>query len=292
MSKVSKPEGKRSRFNIIHNVTWLMCKGMPNVTAGESLEQHPPRSEALLEILYNAALEHRDWTFTIRSADRFSINAGTERLATVMMSYSKRRAGEVIPHLNADRLPSRRGGGSMFSHKETAPILRKIREHVYPRTSEEILTSATGHVSSALYTIATKHKQTLSDANTALTTAALAFAFDPMFKAQFFQFEATHGKAANRDTAAHITLREQTTEQRQALEAYNKGAGTTCAIVAHTNGRWYVQHEATTKFFDTDELPERFSNVHVLKLVEKHTVIVDVGVKVDDNTFIITVLNS
>lgn len=291
MSTSNKTDSKRSRFNIIHNVTWLMCKGMPNVTAGESLEQHPPRSEPLLEILYNAALEHRDWNFVIMTANKFDINAGTERLAMVEMSYSK-RAGEVIPHLNADRLPSRRSGGTVFSHKETAPILRKMREHVYPRTSEEILTSATGHVSSALYTITTTHNQTLSDANTALTTAALAFAFDPMYKAQFFQFEATHGKAANRDTAAHITLREQTTEQQRALKAYKNGAGTTCAIVAHTNGRWYVQYESATAHFDTDELPEKFSNVHVLKLVEKYTVIVDVGVKVDDNTFIITVQNS
>lgn len=288
MSKVSKPDGKRARFNVIHDVSWMMCKSMPNVSAEVKAESNPPRSAELMEILYNAALEHRDWAFKVIDIHRFTINAKDEELALVELKWS-RRAEEYIPHLKADRLPARRGGDNVFSHKETAPILRKIREHVYPRTSEEVLTSATGHVSSALYTLTHRLNTAISEADRALSTAALAFAFDPAFKTQFFQFEATMGAAAKRDTAKHITLREQSAEQRQALEAYRSAAGGEFALVVHAQGRWYVQHEATTKFFDTDELPERFSNVHVLKLVERHTVIVDVGVKVDDRTFIIVV---
>ena len=291
MSKANKPEGKRARFNVIHDVSWMMCKSMPNVSAEVNAESNPPSSAELMEILYNAALEHRDWTFKVIDRNRFTINAKDEELALVDMAYS-RRAEEYIPHLKANRLPARRGGYNVFSHKETAPILRKIREHVYPRTSEEILTSATGHVSSALYTLSHRLNTTISEADKALSTAALAFAFDPAFKAQFFQFEATMGAAAKRDTARHITLREQSAEQRQALDAYRQRAGEEYAIVVHTQGRWYVQHEGTTKFFDTDELPERFSNVHALKLVEKQSALVDIGVKVDDNTFVITVLNS
>ena len=290
MSATKKPEGKRTRVNLINDVSFLMCRSLPNVKVTYEAAVRPMVHPVMMGILFNAALEKRDWSFNITNVGKFDIYLGSEELASVELGWS-RRAGLYIPHLTADRLPTTRGRSGAYSHKEAAPILRKIREFVYPRTLEETMAGHTGNVASALNSLKYRAEGMVENCKEALTTAALAFALDPMVKAQFLQYEATVGASAKRDTAQAMRDQEQAAERVVALDDLRKGQGAAHALAVLAGNDWFIKHAGAIHRYHADELPEQFLNVQVMKLVEKDTVLPGVGVKLSDKHYIVTVSN-
>lgn len=288
MSKVNKPAGKRTRVNLIHDVSLVMCRSLPNVKVVYEDAERPMTSAIMLEILFNAALEHRNWTFSITAPTAFDVYSGEEELASVALEWS-RRVRESLPHLTADRIPSTRGRSNVFSHKEAAPILRKMREYVYPLTDDEIMASNTSNVPSQLSSLKYHAERTVERTSEAMSEAAVAFALDPAFKAQFLQYEATFGTAAKRDTAKAMAEQEQAAEKCATLVDMQQGAGTVHAVAALTTRGWFVKYNGATSKYHAEELPDQFSNVHALKLVDQGTVIPGMGVKVSVNTFVVVV---
>ena len=288
MSKVSEPEGKRTRVNIINDVSFLMCRSLPNVKVTYEFADRPMVHPVMMAILFNAAMEKRDWSFKIANSELFDIYSGEKELASVELKWS-RRAGAFLPHLTADRLPSKRRRDNTFSHKEAAPMLRKIREFVYPQTDDEFLAAATGNLSSCLYNFKHNAERTVERTSEAMSEAAVAFALDPAFKAQFLQYEATFGKAAKRDTAKAMAEQESAVEKCAVLTDMQKGAGTRYAVAALTPRGWFVKFADAVSKYPADDLPAQYSSVHALKLVDKSTVIPGMGVKVEDNMFVVVV---
>ena len=284
---------KRTRFNLIKNVTWEMCKAMPNVSLHHYDDSLRPMGHGeMLEILYNAAIGHRDWHFVVEGPSQFYIyvddTEDAEELAYVNLEWS-RRASANIPHLYADRIPSTRRRNREFSHKEAAPILRKIREHVYPLTDEEKIGAATTSVGSRLYNVSYFANQEVADTAEQMRTAALAFALDPQFKEMFMQYEATHGVAAKRNTAEALEKHEAARRRSQLADRLKNGAGDTHALMARLDMGWYIKYKNVITKYEDDALPEQFSNVHALKLVDKEVVLDGMGVKIDDKTFVVVV---
>jgi len=282
---MSESKKTRTRHNLIHNVTWAMCAGLPNVkvNAADTVINH----DTLRKILFNAALEHRDWTFKTLDT-RIFIYHGEERLASVEVQWSS-RASTYIPHLNAHRLGRRRSGDTVFSNAEAAPILRKIREAVYPRTDEEAYDEVAGDVSGALHTPMYYADKAVDSADAALSEAAVAFAMSPQFKAQFIQYEATFGVAAKRDTAKTLETRDEAVEKRDTIQHFRRVAGGDVAVVAVTPQGWYVKYKDAVTKYPADELPEQFRNMNILKMVERNVPVRNIGIKVSDQTFIVVV---
>jgi hypothetical protein len=285
---------KRTRFNLVKNVTWDMCKSMPNVSLAEEYDfaLRPMNNAAMLEILYNAAIANRGWQFFVVAANKFYIYESTsedaEEMAHVELEWS-RRAGEYIPNLYAWRTPSTRRRSGQFSHKEAAPILRKIREHVYPKTDAEVVSDATRSVGSRLYNVSYFANQEVSETATKMCTAALAFALDPQFKEMFLHYEATHGVAAKRNTAEAMEKHEAARRRSQLADQLKNGAGDTHALMARLDNGWCVKYQNAITKHEDGSLPEQFSNVHALKLVDKEVVLDGMGVKIDDKTFVVVV---
>jgi hypothetical protein len=287
MSEVNKPAGKRTRFNLIHDVSWAMCKALPNVrTYDESPSQR--HDAVMMEIVFNAALEHRNWTFKMSSMNTVGIYNGEEELGSVERQYS-RRVGENMPHLSADRIPSTRGRSGTFSHKEAAPILRKMREYVYPLTDNEIMDAAISSVPGAIGTKKYHADRAKIHAQEEMSTAAVAFALDPMFKEQFLQYEATFGVALKRDTAKAMREQEEAEEQSALLAIMHKEVGKEYAVVVQTTRGWYAKYKNEITKFAADELPEMFGAMNALKLVNDGIAVPDLGMKINSKTFVVVV---
>ena len=288
MSKVNKPAGKRTRVNLIHDVSLVMCTALPNVTQTYDDASRPMYNSIMLEIVFNAALEHREWSFKITSPNNVDIFSGDEELGSVALEYS-RRSGSYTPHLSADRLPSTRNRSGTFSHKEVAPILRKMREYVYPLTDDEIMGSHVSNVPSYINSQKYHAEHRVNSATEAMSTAALAFALDPAFKEQFLQYEATYGVMHKRDTAKAMQDQEAAVERMNLLEEMRVGSGTTHAVAALTSRGWFVKYNGVVTKHAEDELPETYSAVNALKLVSDNTAVPGLGLKVNDKTFVVVV---
>lgn len=291
MSEVTKPAGKRARFNLIHDVSWAMCKALPNVKVTYDESPGTLQNSVMMEIIFNAALEHRNWTFKMTSVNTVGIYNGEEELGSVDRQYS-RRVGEHMPHLSADRIPSTRGRSGTFSHKEAAPILRKMREHVYPLTDAEIMDAAISSVPGAIGTKKYHADRAMISAQDAMSTAAVAFALDPMFKAQFLQYEATYGVALKRDTAKAMRDQEEAEEQSALLAKMQKEIGKEYAVVVQTTRGWYAKHKNEITKFAEDELPEMFGAMNALKLVNDGIAVPGLGMKINSKTFVVVVTTS
>lgn len=281
---MSESKKARTRHNLIHDVTWAMCVGLPNVKVNDdTVINH----DTLREILFNAALEHRDWTFKTLNT-RLFIYHGEERLASVEVQWS-RRASAYIPHLDAHRLDRNRSGNNVFSNAEAAPILRKIREKVYPRTDEEAYRDFAGDVAGMLHSPMYYADKAVDSADAALSEAAVAFAMSPQFKAQFIQYEATFGVAAKRDTAKAFEAREEAVEKRDTLKYFRQSVGEAVAVVAMSPQGWYVKYKGVVTKYPVEQLPDMFININTLKMLDKHVPVPGIGVKVNDKTFVVVV---
>ena len=280
-------ETKRKRVNIIRDVTWDMCAAMPNVDVSGLLPPQETKAvQVAMDILYNAAIENRNWTFKVRSLSHITILAGDEELAKIVRSYSS-RARMNIPHLYAERLPSTKRNSGVFGSKDAAPILRKIREVVYPKTNEERIAEVTRHVYSRLGSLQYAAMRTIDTTKKALSDAAVAFALDPSMRAQFMHYEATIGAAMRRDTAKAMRDHEQAEADKAMMSRMQNASGKEYPLVARTDAGWYVKHKGVVQQYADDALPHEYTNVHILKLTEPDTLLPDIGIKIDEKTFVI-----
>lgn len=280
---------KRTRINVIHDVTWEMCAALPNVVTKENTQ---PVSAEMREILYNAALEHRSWRFDVDDNREFTIHASmdedAEEIGEVQWQWSS-RSGNYLPHLRGWRIGQNNRRQGVFSHKEVAPILRKMREHIYPKTDEEIMKQATGGVSSDLWSIVNVSEREASETKDRMRRAALAFALDPEFKEAFLKYEATIGVAKKRNTAADMEKHEDALAKQKLAETARSQAGKEMALMARLDKGWYIKHKEQMHKYADDELPTQYANVHALKLVQNNTVLAGLGVKLNDKTFVVVV---
>ena len=286
MPEATTTTGKRTRINIVNDVTWDMCKGLSNVDPGGESMTDP----AMLTILYNAARMNREWKFQVFDSGvrqvRFTIFAGSELLGSVVREHSS-RGRAYIPHLHADRIASSRQRSRIYSHKEPAAILRKMREVVYPKTLEEKTEAALGCVSQGVYGIERAAAREHSTAQSQLRTAAIEFSLSPQGKEAFLQYEATFGTAKKRDTAGTLKTMADATLKGAFAAEMRTWAGAKYPIVARTQEGWYVKHDGVVKVYPDDELPEQYSNVRVLLLTQDKTTLPDIGIRIEESVYVI-----
>ncbi len=283
----AKTTGKRTRINIVNDVTWDMCKGLSNVDPGEGAGITCPE---MLTILYNAAHLNKEWQFKVHDITsrepRITIHAGAELLGYVQRSFS-RRSSTYIPHLRANRIPSSRQRSRIYSHKEPAAVLRKMREVVYPKTLEENMEHSLGCASQGVYGIERAAAREHAEAQSQLHTAAIEFSLSPQGKEAFLQYEATFGTAKKRDTAGTLKTMADATLKGAFAAEMRTWAGAKYPIVARLKDGWYVKHDQVVKCYPDDELPEQYSNVRVLLLTQDETALPDIGIRVEETVYVI-----
>ena len=286
---------KRTRVNIINNVSWAMCAALPNVLWTVPTDplavQHPGLTDEMRVILFNAAHANPAWTFTVAGVNmgersRFTCKCKDEFLAVVKNEYSK-RTGDYIPHLHADRLPYARGRSNVFSHKEPAAILRKLREVVYPKTLEEKVGNDVTNIVQRAYGVQTNCARAAEEARKRMHTAAIEFALSPMHKEMFMAYEASVGVSKNRNTVEDIeAMRVEVANADLALKMRTK-AGDEFPIAIRRKEGWYIKHNNAVAFYEDDALPEAYANVHVMKLVPDERVLEGVGMRINESSYIV-----
>lgn len=284
---------KRARFNVIHNVTWTMCTSLPNVAVNANVTLKDDTGNAQIrEILYNAALEHRAWHFVVMGDTQVTIFADdsedAEEIGEMNRTWS-RRAGDYLSRIEGHRVNrSSRNSGS-YSSKEVAPILRRIREDIYPKTNDEIIRDSEGRASSRLYWITTNATRESMDARERLATAALAYALDKENVDEFLRYEEVRAAATKRNTPKQMERYEDRKACADLADKARGEAGKEMALMARMANGWYVKYKGEVKVYEDDALPEQFAKVHALKMVNNDQVLAGLGVKIDDKTFVITV---
>lgn len=280
---------KRTRVNIVNDVTWDMCKGLPNVVPGPGMEEGMT-DPSMLTVLYNAARMNRDWKFQVFDTNtrqaRFTIHAGTELLGSVVREHSS-RGGAYMPHLRADRIESSRQRRSVYSHKEPAAVLRKMREVVYPKTNEEKMESACGAVASGIYSIERAAHRVCSSETSNLHTAAIEFALSPQGKEAFMQYESTFGVAKKRNTQKTLGIIKEGEEKAGFAAMMRAEAGNKAPIAARMKDGWYVKYNNVVTIYPDDELPEQYSNVRVLLLTQDDTALPGVGIRLNETVYVV-----
>jgi hypothetical protein len=164
-----------------------------------------------------------------------------------------------------------------------------MREYVYPLTDNEIMDAAISGVPGAIGTKKYHAERAMIHAQEEMSTAAVAFALDPMFKEQFLQYEATFGVALKRDTAKAMREQEEAEEQSALLATMHKEVGAEYAVVVQTTRGWYAKYKNEITKFAADELPEMFGAMHALKLVNDGIAVPDLGMKINSKTFVVVV---
>lgn len=285
----------RKRVNIINDVTWELCKALPNVKweapANADAETHPGLNEAMRVILFNAAYAQPTWTFNLDAivggnGAWFNIKCGTEPLGSVKYEYS-RRTGKYMPHLHADRLPWTRTRSNTFSHKEPAAVLRKLREFVYPKTLAEKVTGPLNDAISGIYGVERACDNAVSEARRRMQNAAIEFALSPRGKEAFMAYEADVGTTKGRKTVEDIeALRVEAANAKMAEDMRVK-AGKEYPIAIRKADGWYVKHNEVVSLYPEDELPPEYVNVHILKMSADAKVLENIGIKLSETSYVV-----
>ena len=286
---------KRTRVNIINNVSWAMCAALPNVTYAVPTDvtevQHPGLTEEMRVILFNAAHANPTWTFTVGRAvsdgrSKFTIKCKEETLGEVQNTWSK-RTELYIPHLHAERLPYTRGRSNVFSHKDPAAVLRKLREVVYPETLEEIVCNDVANTVQRAYSVQANCTRAVEEAKRRMHTAAIEFALSPMHKEMFMAYEASVGIAKNRNTVEDMEAMRVEAANSALAFAMRSKAGTEFPIAIRRKEGWYIKHNDVVSLYDDDALPEIYANVHIMKLVPDERVLEGVGIRINESSYVV-----
>ena len=276
---------KRTRVNLVNDVIWEMIAPLPNVTAREDIRP----TQAMCDILYNAARAQPTWTFEVTGTNHratIRVTFKDEKLCEITNSWSK-RAGEYIPFIHADRLPYMRRRGNSFSHKEAAPILRKFREHVYPKTLAEKTESVASSATSVLYTLEREASRLAASAKGRMHAAAIEFALSTVHMPQFLEYERTFGTAAGRETLADIKMKEEAEADEAFLNKLRAEAGKAAALVMRNTDGWLVKLKEDFTQYEEGAIPEHLSNIHVLQLAPENKALQDIGVRLGANVFVV-----
>ena len=280
---------KRTRVNIVKNVTLEMLTALPNVKVSRT-DIEPLHAE-LRDIAYNSAIEQPTWGHEIEHGTRFTIKYGAEHLAHVDKSWSS-RARAAIPILRGVREMGSGRNTTQFSHKEAAQILRKIRKFVYPETMQEKVTPLQQNLYQHLYQHTEQAKRAVVSSQHVISTAAIEFALSPQGREAFLQYEATFGAAAQRNTAEKMEIVTVKQREEKLLRQLRDVSGKTAPQLFRNDKGWFVVvNEVATQYAD-DELPDELSNVHILKLSPIGTLLEGIGIRAAETEFLLDTITT
>jgi hypothetical protein len=287
---MTEAKTKRTRVNLVKNVTIEMLTALPNVKVSRT-DTEPLHAE-LRDIAYNSAIEQPTWAHEIEHGTRFTIKYGAEHLAHVDKRWSS-RARAAIPMLHGKRdMGSGNRSTQQFSHKEAAQILRKIRKFVYPETMHEKVAPMQQNLFQHLYQHTEQAKRAVASSQHVIGTAAIEFALSPQGRAAFLEYEATFGAAAQRDTAEKLEIVTVKQREEKLLTQLRNVSGKTAPQLFRNDKGWFVVvNEVATQYAD-DELPDEFSNVNILKLSPVGTLLEGIGIRAAETEFLLDTLTT
>jgi hypothetical protein len=287
---MTEAKTKRTRVNIVKNVTIEMLTALPNVKVSRT-DIEPLHAE-LRDIAYNSAIEQPTWEHNIEHGTRFTIKYGAEHLAHVDKRWSS-RARAAIPMLRGNRdMGSGNRSTQQFSHKEAAQILRKIRKFVYPETIYEKVAPMQQNLYQHLYQHATQAQYAVTSSQQVISAAALEFALSPQGREAFLQYEATFGAAAQRNTAEKLEIVNVKKREHELLTKLRDVSGKTAPQLFRNDKGWFVVVNEAAKQYADDELPDEFSGVNILKLSPVGAMLEGIGIHTAENEFLLDTITT
>jgi hypothetical protein len=274
-------EAKKTRTQLVRGWSWDLCKALPNVKVDEG---RIISEQEIVDLLFNAARQWPNWTFTVNKQNAFIMQFGSEHLGALKYEYVTRSRNNLMC-LYGDRVAQAQQRKDCYSSPDAAAVLRKMKEYIYPKTLEEAIEPKLQHMHTMVYTAECVATQERTEAHAAIVGAAAEFALSPQGREAFMAYEAVFG--TSRDTvAALVTIDEADRRQKAASSMRTTLGNATAGMTRNKDGSWLVKFANEVRTYDDDEaLPACLSNVHILKLVNNDTIVPGVGIRTTETIF-------